>query len=279
MPGTWFLPQDFTFTTEGPLRLGQVLPHWTKPTTVLAAIGSDAAKDIALPATKILVEPNHVHHQSESRSDSLSLWAKFEGIASASTNTDVGQKHSIDYSKTDHEIRSFADPLLPDGVTAITNIPTVRKHISSGMFGYRSVYVVSGLRIATSSFTVTEKESSNFTIGAEGSGPPSGTTPGEVGGKAKHESQERVTDSYDTAPGIVFAYQMYVIRTHRAGSETELFTHKSGFLTGEGGEKEELFVLADANKEEIDEDLDEEVEYESVQIGDDEWCIYLPPKK
>jgi hypothetical protein len=279
MPGTWFLPQDFTFTAEGPLRLGQVLPHWTKPTTVLAAIGSDDAKDIALPATQTLVEPNHTHHQSKSRSDSLSIWAKFQGIASASINTDIGKLHSIDYSKTHHEIRAFKDPLLPDKVTAIANIPAVRKHIHSGMFGKRPVYVVSGLRIATSSFTVTEKESSNLTIGAEASGPPSGTTPGEVGGKAKHDQQEKVTDSYDTAPGIVFAYQMYVIRTQRAGVETELFTHASAFLTGEGGEKEEPLVLVDATKEEIDEDLEEEVEYESLQVGDDEWCIYLGPKE
>lgn len=72
---------------------------------------------------------------------------------------------------------------------------------------------------------------------------------------------------------------MYVIRTHRTGSETGLFTHKSGFLTGEGGEHEEPLVLVDATKEEIDDDLDEEVEYESVKIGDDKLCIYLPPKK
>ena len=279
MPGTWFLPQDFTFTAEGPLRLGQVLPHWTKPNTVLAAIGSDAAKDIALPATRTLVEPNHAHHHSKSRSDSLSLWAKFEGIASASTNTDISKKHSIDYSKTDHEIRSFADPLLPDKVTAIANIPTVRKHVDSSMFGKRPVYVVSGLRIATSSFTVTRKQSSSFTIEAEASGPPSGTVPGELGERAKHDHRERVTDSYDTAPGIVFAYQMSVIRTRRSGPETQLFTHGSGFLTGEDGGQEEPLVLVDATKEEIDDDLDEEVDYESVQIGDGELCIYLPPKK
>jgi len=279
MPGTWFLPQDFTFTAEGPLRLGQVLPHWSKPTTVLAAIGSGAAQDIELPGIKKLVESNHEHHQSTSRSDSLSMWAKFEGIASASTNTDIGKTHSIDYSKTDHEIQSFADPLLPDKVTAIANIPSVRKHINSGMFGKQPVYVVSGLRIATSSFTVTKKNSSNSSVGAEGSGPPPGTIPAEVGAKAKHENQETVTDSYDTAPGIVFAYQMYVIRTYRAGSETELFAGKSGFLTGESGEEEKPLVLVEATKEEIDEDLEEEVEYESVEIGDDELCIFLPPKK
>ena len=100
----------------------------------------------------------------------------------------------------------------------------------------------------------TKKESSNFTIGAEGSGPPSGTTSIEVGGEAKHDNWERFTDSYDTAAGIVFAYQMYVIRTHRAGSETELFTHESRFLTGESIEEEPL-ILVDATKEEIDKDF------------------------
>ncbi|CZR61672.1 uncharacterized protein PAC_11569 [Phialocephala subalpina] len=279
MPGTWFLPPDFTFTTEGPLRLGMVLPHWSKPTTVLAAVGSDTASEIKLPAAKTLVEPNHAHNRSKTRSDSLSLWAKFEGIASTSVSTDVGKNQSIDYSKTDHEIRSFSDPLLPDMVTSIANLPTVRTHIDSGMFGKRHVYIVSGLRIATSSFTVMKEDSSNFTVEAEASGPPTETVPGEVGGKGKHDSQNKVTDSYDTAPGIVFAYQLYIIRTHRAGVETGLFTHKNAFLTGEGGKKEEPLVLVEATKDEIDEDLDEEVEYESVEIGEDEQCIYLPPKK
>ena len=94
----------------------------------------------------------------------------------------------------------------------------------------------------------------------------------------KHDRQERVIDSYDTAPGIVFVYQMCVIRTRRAGYETELFTHKAGFLIGDGGEQEEPLVLADATKEEIDDDLEDKVVYESVLISDDEVCIYLPPK-
>jgi hypothetical protein len=37
-------------------------------------------------------------------------------------------------------------------------------------------------------------------------------------------------------------------------------------------------VLVDATKDEIDEDLEEEVEYESAEVGQDETCIYLPPK-
>jgi hypothetical protein len=279
MPGTWFLPPDFTFTTDGPLRLGMVIPHWSKPTTVLAAVGSGTASEIKLPTPKTIVEPNHAHNRSTSRSDSLSLWSKFEGIASASASTDIGKSNSIDYSKTDHEIQFFSDPLMPETVTAIANYPAVRAQINSGMFGKRAVYIVSGLRIARSSFTVTKENSSNFNVEAEGSGPPTGTVPAEVGGKVKHDGQKKVTDSYDTAPGIVFAYRLNVIRTRRAGVETELFSHKSAFLTDAGGRKEEPLVLVEATKDEIDEDLEEEVEYESAEIGEDELCVYLPLKK
>jgi hypothetical protein len=277
MPGTWFLPVDFTFTADGPLRLGMVMPHWSKPTTVLAEVGSGTASAIALPATKTIVEPNRAFNRSKWRSDSVGLWAKFEGLASASASADVGKSRSMDYSKTDHEIRFFADPLMPETVSAIANLPAVRAQIDSGMFGKRAVYIVTGLRIATSSFTVAKEDLSNFTVEAEGSGPPSGTVPVDVGARVKHEGGKTATDSYDTAPGIVFAYRLNVIRPRRAGVETALFTHQSAFLSGDGGKKEEPLVLVDATKDEIDEDL-EEVDYESAHIGQDETCIYLPPK-
>lgn len=281
MPGTWFLPPDFTFTPDGPLRLGMVLPHWSRPTTVLADIASSTGTPsaIKLPTTKTIIEPNHAHNRSKSRNDSLGLWFKFEGVASTSASTDVGKNRSVDYSKTDHEIRLFQDPLLPDTVGEIANLPAVRAQIDSGMFGKRAVYIVSGLRIATESFTVTKETGSNFAIETEASGPPAGTVPGEIGGKVRHEGQKTVTDSYDTAPGIVFAYRLNVIRTRRPGVETELFSHKSAFLTGSGGREEEPLVLVDATKEEIDEDLEEEVEYESAEVGEDEVCVYVPAKK
>ncbi|KAH8719539.1 hypothetical protein GQ44DRAFT_775239 [Phaeosphaeriaceae sp. PMI808] len=278
MPGTWFLPVDFTFTADGPLRLGMVIPHWSKPTTVLAEVGSGAASTVTLPATKTIVEPNRAFNRSQSRSDGAGLWAKFEGLASASASADVGKSRSVDYSKTDHEIRFFADPLMPETVGAIANLPAVRAQIDSGMFGKRAVYIVTGLRIATSSFTVTKEDSSNFAVAAEGSGPPSGTVGVEVGARVKHESGTTARDLYDTAPGIVFAYRLNVIRTRRAGVETALFTHQSAFLTGDGGKKEEPLVVVDATRDEIDEDLEEEIVYESAEIGQDETCIYLPLK-
>jgi hypothetical protein len=278
MPGTWFLPADFTFTSEGPLRLGMVISHWSRPTTVLAEMGSGNSNTVALPAIKTIVEPNRAFNRSKSRSESVGLWAKLEGLASVSVSTEAGKSLTTDYSKTDHEIQSFVDPLMPDTVSAIANLPAVQNYIKAGVFGKRAVYVVIGLRIATSSFTVTKEDSSNFSVETEGSGPTPGTIPAEVGFIIKHESGKTATDSYDTAPGIVFAYRLNVIRTRRAGVETELFSHASGFLTGEGGKIEDPLVVVDATKEEIDEDLEEEVEYDSAEIGESETYIYILPK-
>ncbi|KAI0515127.1 hypothetical protein F5B22DRAFT_203259 [Xylaria bambusicola] len=258
MPNTWFLLPDFTFTVDGPLRLGMVIPHWSKPTTVLATVGCGTASDIELPPQITIVEPNHAHSRSQSRSGGLSMWATFEGLASTSAGSDSGKNNNINYSEANHDIISFRDPLTPEMVAAIANLPAVRAQIDSGMFGKRPVYIVSGLRIATSSFTVTKERGSNFSMEAEASGPPAGTLPVEIGGKLRHERQKTVTDTYDTAPGIVFAYRLHAIRTRRAGLETELFSHKSAFLTGAGGETQEPLILVEATQDEIDEDIEEE---------------------
>ncbi|KAI0405911.1 hypothetical protein F4802DRAFT_596875 [Xylaria palmicola] len=279
MASTWFLLPDFTFTIDGPLRLGMVIPHWSKPTTVLAAVGRGTTGEIELPPETTIVEPNHVHSRSQSRSSSLSMWSTFEGLASILAGSEHGKDNNVNYGETDHEIHYFKDPLTPEAVTAIANLPAVRAHIDSGMFGKRPVYIVSGLRIATSSFTVAKERGSNFTVEAEASGPPAGTLPVEIGGKARYGAQRTVTDSYDTAPGIVFAYRLHVIRTRRAGLETGLFSHKSAFLTGAAGEAEEPLILVEATQDEIDGDLEEEVEYKSVRTGENEMCIYLPPNK
>ncbi|KAI1132235.1 hypothetical protein F5Y10DRAFT_7703 [Nemania abortiva] len=279
MASTWFLLPDFTFTVDGPLRLGTVIPHWSKPTTVLATVGRGATGEIELPPQTTIVEPNHSHSRSQSRSSGISVWFTFEGLASALAGGDSGKNDNISYSETDHEIHSFKDPLTPEMVTAIANLPAVRAHIDSGMFGKRPVYIVSGLRIATSSFTVMKERGSNFAVEAEASGPPAGTLPVEIGGNVRHENQKTITDSYHTAPGIVFAYRLHAIRTRRAGLETELFSHKSAFLTGATGEAQEPLILAEVTQDEIDEDLEEEVEYESVNIGENEMCIYLSLNK
>jgi hypothetical protein len=278
MPATWFLAPDFTFTADGPLRLGMVLPHWSRPTTVLADLCSNTISDVNLPNVTIIIEKNHTHDRNQSRSNGFDIWSKFEGFASASVSADLGKDTSVNYSHADHEIRSFSEPLMPDTVAAIANLPAVRSHIESGMFGKRAVYVVTGLRIATTSFKVTKNTGSNFAIEVGGSGPLATLIPAEIGGRVRHDSQTAVTDSYDTAPGIVFAYRLNVICPRRSSLETGLFSHKSAFLARTQDRKEEPLVVVEATANEIEQDLEEEVHYEILSFGEDELCLKQPKK-
>jgi len=62
---TWFLPPDFTFTSEGPIKLGTVLAHPSQPTLVLASLPGDSG--ITLPKEGTITESIHSHEKSASR--------------------------------------------------------------------------------------------------------------------------------------------------------------------------------------------------------------------
>lgn len=271
---TWFLPPDFTFAADGPLQLGTVIAHPKKPTLVLTTLGSPDS-GITLPKTSILTETNHAHAKSHAQSSGFSTWMQFLGVASASAKTDVGSSASLSYGAADHEIRSFAEPLTAETALKIAALPAVQQHMASGVFGKRAAYVVSGVRIAKTSFAVQKETGASNAVELSGSGPPiPGPVPVELGAGVARHHEGTVTDSYETAPGIVFAYRVHVVRYKRAGIETELFQSRSAFMTGSGrADDEELPVVVEGTREELDEDLEEENEYTLTSIGDDDVCI------
>jgi hypothetical protein len=272
---TWFLPLDFSFGAEGPIKLGTIIPHPKRPTLVLASLGSESPK-IPLPDVQTLTESNHTHSNNSSSSTGLEILAKFVELASASGTVDTSGHRNLHYGNMDHEIRSFASPFSEESLAAIVKLPKVRKHIDSGLFGKRPVYIVSGLRIAKTSFTVTMETGSASHTKLSGSGPvPAGPAPAEIGGSVSRDVEKTKTDSYDTAAGIVFAYRLHVIRSKRDGDvESEIFSHKTAFLTGDGSsERQELMEITEVAGKEVDDDLEEEAEFTEYRIGEGDCCI------
>ena len=271
---TWFLPPDFTFAADGPLQLGTVITHPKKPTLVLTALGSSNL-DIKLPRISTLVEPNHSHDHSYARSNSFAIWSQFLAMASASIDIGIGRKESLSHSTVDHEIRTFTDPLTTETALKIAALPVVQQQMASGLFGKRPVYVVSGVRIARTSFTVKKERGTHYNGGLSGSGPPvPGPVPLELGAGVAHARETTVTDSYETAPEIVYAYRVHIVRYKRAGTEMELFQSKSAFMTGSGrADEEELPVVVEGTKEELDADLEEDNDYKETRGGEDDVCI------
>jgi len=271
---TWFLPPDFTFAADGPLQLGTVIAHPKKPTLVLTSLSSPDS-GIALPKTSIITETNHTHDKSHAQSNGFSTWMQFLGVASASASTAIGSSHSTSYGAADHEIRSFAEPLTSETALKIAALPAVQQHMASGVFGKRAAYVVSGVRIAKTSFAVRTETGANYAVELSGSGPPvPGPVPVELGAGVGRQRERAVVDSYETAPGIVFAYRVHVVRYKRVGVETELFQSRGAFMTGSGRvEGGEVPVVVEGTKEELDEDLEEENDYTATLIGGEDVCI------
>lgn len=267
---TWFLPPDFTFLPDGQIALGNVIPDPRRPTATLASLACDPT--IALPAVQSIVEKNRSFAAEKSRSFGLELLASFLGSASANGKTDLSRHRSRSFGAADLEVRAYNGAFSPEALEAIVGLDGVKKHMRSGRFGPRHVYVISGLRVARQGFTVTDeqREKTEVAVGGGGSGP----VPVQLRGNISGSSVDTRTDGYETAPGIVFAYRLHVIRPRRAGAEAELFSDRTAFFSG-GAEDEqgEVMEATEVNGAELLEDLDLDLDgYEERRIeeGDDE---------
>ncbi|KLU87693.1 hypothetical protein MAPG_06687 [Magnaporthiopsis poae ATCC 64411] len=278
---TWFLPPDFTFLPDGQIALGNVIPDPRRPTATLASLASHPT--IALPTAQSIVEKNRSFTTGKSRSFGFELFASFLDLASANGKTDLSRHKSRSFGATDHEVRAYNGAFSPEALEAIVGLDAVKRHVRSGRFGPRHVYVISGLRVARQGFMVTDERGNKTEVAVGGSGPvPVGTVPVQLGAGISGSREDTRTDGYETAPGIVFAYRLHVIRPRGAagGAEAELFSDRTAFFSGGADEDEqgEVMEAAEMNGAELQEDLDLDLEldgYEERRIeeGDDESYI------
>ncbi|KIL86172.1 hypothetical protein FAVG1_10568 [Fusarium avenaceum] len=267
---SWFLAPDFTFTPDGPLQLGAVIPHPSCPTQTLASPRTDA---ITLPEVQTLIETNHSHSNDVTRTAGINIFAKFVELASASIGYETSRRNALEYGTVDHEVRSLAAPFTKEFLQSIVNAEAVREHIDSGMFGKRTVYFVSGLRVTNSSFTVTNEKGIGHNTSLSASG-PTGPVPVEVGASISGGKETSKTDSYETAPGIVFAYRLHAIRVRGSGTiSSEMFSHRKLFMSGRA--EPEPMEVVDVTAEVLKADKEEEdaPSYEMEDLGDGEVCF------
>lgn len=274
---TWFLPPDFTFLENGPIQLGTVISHPKRPTLVLLHPDEISATTppINLPPIQVLVESNHSHAGNRNISIGGEIWGNFVQLVSASAKLDIELRKNVQYGVVDHEVHSFVRPFTRDTLTAIIAQPDVRKHMDAGLWGKRPVYIVSGLRITKTGMNVTKGQGTTRGAGISGSGPaPTGVLSVEVGADLHGETRRDKVDSYETAPRIVFAYRLNVIRQIRkCNVESELFSHRTAFMTG-GIEEEMEMEVAEIDAQELKDDLEHEgLDFAEHTVGNDDVFI------
>ncbi|KAM6477726.1 hypothetical protein HDV62DRAFT_372873 [Trichoderma sp. SZMC 28011] len=261
---TWFLPPDFTFLPDGQIALGSIIPSPRQPTATLASLTSYPA--IILPETKSIVEKNVSFSVEKSHSFGLELFAKLLDVRN--TKIDVSWSKNKTFSAVDHEVQIYHGAFGPDTLKAILALDDVKKHIDSGRFGKRRVYIITGLRVVRQSLTVTEEKTRNTasSVGASGF-VPTGVVPGVLGASIDGKLEHRTKTSYETAPGIIFAYRLHAIRSKDTGADEELFSDRTAFFTGEAEAEEAEMEIVEVDGAVYREDLDaEQDDYEEKRL-------------
>ncbi|KAK3339830.1 hypothetical protein B0T25DRAFT_636268 [Lasiosphaeria hispida] len=94
--------------------------------------------------------------------------------------------------------------------------------------------------------------------------------------------EDKGSRSYQTAPGIVFAYRLHVVRPKGKGNaEGEVFSDRTVFLTGEAGEddddegEEMELVAVDAETARNDPDMDPDTfsDEQKLEEGDESYTV------
>lgn len=273
---TWFLPPNFSFLPDGELALGTVIQYPSRPTLALASLRPDSHPQIVLPRINSFPEPNHSHSTGSSKSIGGELFAKFIDLASASGKIDASHYKNRSFGPVDLEVRSFGSSIPPESLQAIAALDKVKKYVNGGRFGKRPVYIISGLRVAKDSFRVTNEVGSTTSAALQASGAaPAGPVPLEAGGGISGSREKTRTDGYDTTPGIIFAYRLHVIRSKRDGdTESELFSHKTAFHTGEGDDEEDEMEFVEVTGEVINDDLDVEPNFDEYPVGAESYIVF-----
>ncbi|PON21538.1 hypothetical protein TGAM01_v209569 [Trichoderma gamsii] len=261
---TWFLPPDFTFLPDGQIALGSIIPSPRQPTATLASAISYPT--IILPKTKSITEKNLSFSAEKSRSLGLALFAKLLDVGNA--KVDVSWYKNKTFSAVDHEVRTYHGAFAPETLRAILALEDIQKHIDSGRFGKRHVYIITGLRVVRQSFIVTEEKGIKTATSVGVSGfVPTGTVPAVLGATIAGKIDDRARNSYETAPGIVFAYRLHVIRPKNTGADVELFSDRTAFFSGEAEDVEAEMEIVEVDGAVYREDLDaEQNDYEETRL-------------
>ncbi|UKZ79252.1 hypothetical protein TrVFT333_007002 [Trichoderma virens FT-333] len=258
---TWFFPPGFNFFPDGEVSLGSIIAKPNRPTLSLASLDSVSHPEIVLPKVNTFTELDHQHSQGKSTSFATQAFLKAVSLALPVGNVNASRFTKTTYGSVDLETRVFGSGMSEDTLKAIVELTQVKKHMDRDMFRKRPIYIITGLRIAKDSFQVTNENGS--------------TNSTSVGVSTSAQSEN---DSYKTAPGVVFAYRLHVIRVKGDGDvETELFSHRTAFLIGEGEDEdsEEEWEYGEVSRNVLLDDLEIDPDFDEYSMGEEgqETCI------
>ena len=280
---TYFLAPDFEQKpSSSSIQLGVLLSDPLKPNKPLSIPSFP-------PASTTTVHTAYTLSRTSGKSANAGVWANFLSIAETNVGTDnssdVTQSFEIDSLET---IRLQQEPQDDDpDLLARLQEQKVQAAIRSGLFGARSVYMITGLKIARGLSVQREESKSNG--GTVGGSVPivEGISAGaEIGG----EKRFGTSSGFKMAPeeDIIFAYQVYKVKPKgkkASGAAVDIYQSDAAFLHGDDGENGEVTTngaeVAQVSKDNLDSadesDSEEEDERQMLEIEGDDGELYILP--
>ncbi|UKZ96463.1 uncharacterized protein TrAFT101_011252 [Trichoderma asperellum] len=223
---SYLLAPNWTFRPNGSIALGNIIANPFRPQHVLFK----PAK--ALSATETATENNWRLATEKIRSANVSIWARFLD----QLNVELGAKHrrveKVNFIMKSLDTIYFRDDPSIETISELANKPRVRSILNVDSLFHGPVYMVTGLKIAKG-FKLTHSDLSEqaFTAKAMATVAPEVS----VGAKAEAEAKASVSDGFEAANDIIFAYQLLRIKPKGWGKNTTLqtddFRHKAAFLS------------------------------------------------
>lgn len=263
---TWFKLHDFTVTAAD-LALGTIIKHWNDPSTALFVPGDEEKDAIKWPKEHpTFAEAEHDWHDGSDRSSAANMLTKFFSTASFRTDVETQRRQNLTLGKVDLKVKKFVGvrPFSTAVLQTIVAQKAVDDYINSSSFRKKPVYVITALRLADKSFDVGKESSSAQHTKVSGSAEPP-KAPVGFGASYSSDASKAADHSYKTAQGegvgdgVVYAYQMYVIREERKQPTAALFSNKKGFMTGGDAPKTLEAVAVTESTEDLDSSLVEDV--------------------
>ncbi|KAL7936125.1 hypothetical protein V8C35DRAFT_333242 [Trichoderma chlorosporum] len=222
---TYILVSDFTFQSDGPIRIGNIIADPFCPTKILSTPAN-------CPPTTTHTDFDCFFSQNSNKSLQGSIWAQFLQNAIANISHRVSKDVSSEYTIDSLDTIRVKEGSLNDEVMERIKEPRVQAAIKSGLNGTAPVYMITGLKVATGFRLVKKITTSTQKIGID-MGLPAAAGVG-IGTNISASCSKRTSESFKSGNDIIFAYQLHILARkgwwHKR-MEVDIYAPKSAFLT------------------------------------------------
>ncbi|KAL7904676.1 hypothetical protein GGI35DRAFT_462364 [Trichoderma velutinum] len=248
---TYLLAPNWTYRPNGPIALGNIIVDPFRPQYAIHKPTK------ALSETETATENNWIFETEKIRNINVSIWTRLFNQLSLKLGPNRQRTNSVKIVMKSLETIYFRDEPSMQDIQLLANEPIVRSILNADSLFRSPVYMVTGLKIAKG-FQLTHHGSSGRGLSAEIT--ESIAPDMSVGGNANVEITTAISNGFEAADDIIFAFQLLIIKPKGWGPNTifklDDYRHKAA-------------MLVDSNSDEEDEGEGEiEIEYGGATVDD-----------